>query len=66
MEELDERFEFWFRVYMNDVHIAEAYCFSPESYSYIDPKELRWEIQLAWTHLEELIPQSHLDAVACL
>lgn len=66
MTDLDERFEFWFRVYMNDVRLAEAYCFSPESYSYIDPKELRWEINLAWAHLEELIPQSHLDAIAAL
>lgn len=66
MTDLAERFEFWFRVYMNDVRIAEAYCFFPKAYAYVDPQALRWEINIARAHLEELIPQSHLDAIAAL
>lgn len=58
MTDMDERFEFWFRVYMNDLRLKGK--------DDIDQIVLAWEIDLARTHLEEMIPQSHLDAVAAL
>lgn len=63
MTDQDNRFQFWFRVYINDVNILNNYVNAPETFPHIDPAELAWEMQNAWQHLEELIPADHLQAI---
>lgn len=59
----DSRFQFWFRVYINDLGIAEQYALTPQCFPHIDTDELKWEMDVAWKHLEELIPEEHLQAI---
>lgn len=68
MDDLDSegRFNFYLRMYVNDLRLVDALVFHPEEVPHIDPDVLAWEMDLAWAYMEELIPQSHLDGIAAL
>lgn len=58
----DGRFNYYLQIYRNDLRLKRALKFEPEEVPHVDPELLEWEMEIAYNHLEEMIPQSHLDA----
>lgn len=54
------RFDFYLRIYCNDLIILAAWRKAPDVFPHIHVAELIWELDMSWRHLEQMIPDEIL------
>lgn len=59
----EDRFNFFLRVYVNDCNLMVRLGECPETVPHVSFSELKFEMDTAWEHLEEMIPDSHIQAI---